>query len=92
MNKIYITFIINKFSVLSKSEYLFFVLICVLFLSLITSFILGIKFKRKILLEKKKLLKKEKLLISLRNSFENGQINAIEYKRRIINLKESNNT
>ncbi len=37
-------------------------------------------------IEKNKLIKKEKLLIKLKNSYKNGQINAKEYKERIFNL------
>ena len=86
MNNIYIIFIINKFSYLNKHEYLLFIFLCVLFLSLFVSFITNIKSTKNINNEKENLLKKEKLLIRLKESFESGQINANEYKQRIINL------
>ncbi len=86
MNNIYITFIINKFSYLNKYEYLLLIFLCVLFLSLFVSFIINIKSKKNINYEMENLLKKEKLVIRLKESFENGQINAKEYKQRIINL------
>ena len=86
MNNIYIIFIINKFSYLNKHEYLLFIFLCVLFLSLLVSLIVSIKSKKNINNEKENLLKKEKLLMRLKESFENGQINANEYKQRIINL------
>ena len=86
MNNIYIIFIINKFSYLNKYEYLLFIFLCVLFLSLFVSFITNIKSTKNINNEKENLLKKEKLLIRLKESFENGQINAKEYRQRIINL------
>ena len=86
MNNIYIIFIINKFSYLNKNEYLSLIFLCVLFLSLFVSLIINIKSKKNINNEKENLLKKEKLLMRLKESFENGQINAIEYKQRIINL------
>ena len=41
--------------------------------------------------EKHKLIKKEKLLIKLKNSYKNGQINAKEYKERILNLTKDEN-
>ena len=86
MNNIYIIFIINKFRYLNKHEYLLFIFLCVLFLSLFVSFITNIKSTKNIKNEKENLLKKEKLLIRLKESFESGQINANEYKQRIINL------
>ena len=86
MNNIYIIFIINKFSYLNKHEYLLFIFLCVLFLSLFVSFITNIKSTKNINNEKENLLKKEKLLIRLKESFESGQINANEYKQRITNL------
>ena len=86
MNNIYIIFIINKFSYLNKYEYLLLIFLCVLFLSLFVSFIINVKSINNISNEKENLLKKEKLLIRLKESFENGQINAKEYKQRIINL------
>ena len=86
MNNIYIIFIINKFSYLNKYEYILLIFLCVLFLSLFVSLIINIKSKKYINSEKEDLLKKEKLLIRLKESFENGQINAKEYKQRITNL------
>ena len=86
MDNIYIIFIINKFSYLKNHEYLLFIFLCVLFLSLFVSFITNIKSTKNINNEKENLLKKEKLLIRLKESFESGQINANEYKQRITNL------
>ena len=86
MNNIYIIFIINKFSYLKKYEYLFLIFLGVLFLSLFVSFFINTRSSKSINNEKENLLKKEKLLIRLKESFENGQINANEYKQRIINL------
>ena len=86
MSNIYINFIINKFSILNKYEYLFLVFICVLLLSILVSFFISLKSIKNQNNEKNKLLKKEKLLIKLKNSYKNGQINAKEYKDRIINL------
>ena len=90
MNNIYLKFIIDKFSILNDYEYLFLIFICVLFLSILVSFFIFIK-PISNNDEKNKLLKKEKLLIKLKNSYKNGQINAKEYKARIINLTKDEN-
>ena len=86
MNNIYINFITDKFGILKTYEYLFLVFICVLFLSILVSFFVSIKSINSKNIEKNKLIKKEKLLIKLKNSYKNGQINAKEYKERIFNL------
>ena len=86
MNNIYINFITVKFSALKTYEYLFLVFICVLFLSILVSFLVSIKSITSKNTEKHKLIKKEKLLIKLKNSYKNGQINAKQYKERIFNL------
>ena len=91
MNNIYINFIISKFGILKTYEYLFLVFICVLFLSILVSFFVSIKSIRSKNTEKHKLIKKEKLLIKLKNSYKNGQINAMEYKERIFNLTKDEN-
>ena len=87
----YINFITVKFTILETYEYLFLVLICVLFLSMFVSFLVSIKSISSKNIEKNKLIKKEKLLIKLKNSYKNGQINAKEYKARIINLTKDEN-
>ncbi len=86
MNNIYINFITGKFSILKTYEYLFLVFICVLFLAILVSLLVSIKSNNSKNIEKNKLIKKEKLLIKLKNSYKNGQINAKEYKERIFNL------
>ena len=91
MNYIYINFIVNKFSILKVYEYLFLIFICVLFLSIVVSFFVFMKSIGNKNIEKNKLIKKEKLLIKLKNSYKNGQINAKEYKERIFNLTKDEN-
>jgi uncharacterized membrane protein len=86
MNNTYINFITGKLGFLKTYEYLFLVFICVLFLSILVSFFVSIKSIKSKNTEKHKLIKKEKLLIKLKNSYKNGQINAKEYKERIFNL------
>ena len=86
MNNTYINFITEKLSFLKTYEYLFLVFICVLFLSIVVSFFVFMKSISNKNIEKNKLIKKEKLLIKLKNSYKNGQINAKEYKERIFNL------
>ena len=91
MNNTYINFITGKFGILKTYEYLFLVFICVLFLSILVSFFVFIKSINSKNIEKNKLIKKEKLLIKLKNSYKNGQINAKEYKERILNLIKDEN-
>ena len=91
MNNKYINFIIDRFSTLNTYEYLFLVLICVLFLSILAFFSISIKSINNNNTERDKLLKKEKLLIKLKSSYKNGQISAKEYKQRIINLTKDKN-
>ena len=91
MNNTYINFIIGKLGFLKTYEYLFLVFICVLFLSILVSFFVSIKSIKSKNTEKHKLIKKEKLLIKLKNSYKNGQINAKEYKERIFNLTKDEN-
>ena len=86
MNNIYINFITEKLSFLKTYEYLFLVFICVLFLAILVSPLVSIKSTSSKNIEKNKLIKKERLLIKLKNSYKNGQINAKEYKERIFNL------
>ena len=91
MNNIYINFITGKFGFLKTYEYLFLVFISILFLSILVSFFVSIKSINTENKEKNKLIKKEKLLIKLKNSYKNGQINAKEYKERIFNLTKDEN-
>ena len=91
MNNIYINFITGKFSILKTYEYLFLVFICVLFLAILVSLLVSLKSTNSKNIEKNKLIKKEKLLIKLKNSYKNGQINAKEYKERIFNLTKDEN-
>ena len=91
MNNMYINFITVKFSILETYEYLFLVFICVLFLAILVSLLVSIKSTNSKNIEKNKLIKKEKLLIKLKNSYKNGQINAKEYKERIFNLTKDEN-
>ena len=91
MNNTYINFITDKFGFLKTYEFLFLVFICVLFLSILVSFFLSIKSINSKNIEKNKLIKKEKMLIKLKNSYKNGQINAKEYKERILNLIKDEN-
>ena len=86
MNNTYINFITEKLGVLKTYEYLFLFFICFLFLSVLVTFFVSIKSIKSKNTEKHKLIKKEKLLIKLKNSYKNGQINAKEYKERIFNL------
>jgi uncharacterized membrane protein len=91
MNNIYINYITGKFSILKTYEYLFLVFICVLFLAILVFLLVSIKSINSKNIEKNKLIKKEKLLIKLKNSYKDGQINAKDYKERIFNLTKDEN-
>ena len=87
----YIVFISQKFSILNSYEFILLIFLFVLFLSLFISLILFITSTNRLKIEKNKLLKTEKLLINLKGLFKNGQINAKEYKERIISLTKNEN-
>ena len=91
MNNIYLNFITNKLNTLNTDEYLFLVFFCILFLSIFVSLFILRKSINNHKDEKNKLLKKEKLLIKLKKSYKNGQITAMDYKKRIINLTKDEN-
>ena len=86
INYVYLSFLLEQIELFSLFEYIIFMLlffyIIVLFFSIILIFILN----RKKSSEKEKLLKYEKLLINLRSSYNNGQINAKQYRVRMTNL------
>ena len=86
MNFIYISYINERLNSLNLLEYILIFFLAFFILIIILSFILNAligNFKKN---EVNKLIKLEKLLINLKISFENGQINANEYKQRIKNL------
>jgi len=86
MNFIYISYINERLNSLNLLEYILIFFLAFFILIIILSFILNVliaNFKKN---EVNKLIKLEKLLINLKISFENGQINANEYKQRIKNL------
>ena len=86
MNNIYISYITERLNSLNSLEYILIFFLVFFILTIILSFIFNaliINLKKN---EVNKLIKLEKLLINLKVSFENGQINADEYKQRIINL------
>ena len=89
MNNKYLNFIVNKFNFLTTVENMLLALLLLLFSCLIISFFLNIFLKKNSALIVKKLLKQEKILLNIKNSYVNGDINAIEYKKRIINLTKN---
>ena len=89
MNNKYINFIVNKINFLTTIENILLATLFLLFSFLFVSIFLNIFFKNNSTLIVKKLLKKEKLLLNIKNSYKNGEINAIEYKKRIINLTKN---
>ena len=86
MNFIYISYINERLNSLNLLEYILIFFLAFFILIIILSFILNVLIANLKKNEVNKLIKLEKLLINLKISFENGQINANEYKQRIKNL------
>ena len=86
INYVYLSFILNHIKLFSLIEYVVFIGLFFFIISLLYSIILILIMYRINRAEKLSLIKYEKLLINLRKSFDNGQINAKEYKTRITNI------
>ena len=86
INYVYLSFILNHIKLFSLIEYVVFIGLFFFIISLLYSIILILIMYRIKKAEKVSLIKYEKLLINLKKSFDNGQINAKEYKTRITNI------
>ena len=86
INYIYLSFILNQIKLFSLMEYTVFICLFFFIISLLYSIILIFIMYRIKKAEKVSLIKYEKLLINLKKSYDNGQINAKEYKTRITNI------
>ena len=86
INYVYLSFILNQLKLFSLIEYIVFICLFFFIISLLYSIILIFIMYRIKKVEKANLIKYEKLLINLKKSFDNGQINAKEYKTRIANI------
>ena len=86
INYVYLSFILNHIKLFSLIEYVVFIGLFFFIISLLYSIILILIMYRINRAEKLSLIKHEKLLINLKKSFDNGQINAKEYKTRITNI------
>ena len=86
INYVYLSFILNQIKLFSLIEYTIFICLFFFIISLLYSIILIFFMYRIKKAEKTSLIKYEKLLINLKKSFDNGQINAKEYKTRITNI------
>ena len=86
INYVYLGFILNNIKLFSLIEYVVFIGLFFFIISLLYSIILILIMYRINRAEKLSLIKHEKLLINLKKSFDNGQINAKEYKTRITNI------
>ena len=86
INYVYLSFILNQIKSFSLTEYTVFICLFFFIISLLYSIILIFIMYRIKKAEKVSLIKYEKLLINLKKSFDNGQINAMEYKTRITNI------
>ena len=86
INYVYLSFILNQIKLFSLMEYTVFICLFFFIISLLYSIILIFIMYRIKKAEKVSLIKYEKLLINLKKSYDNGQINAKEYKTRITNI------
>ena len=82
----YLSFLLNQIKLLSLIEYIIFTFLFFFIISLFYSIILLFIMYRINKAEKVSLIKYEKLLINLKKSYDNGKINAKEYKTRITNI------
>ena len=82
----YLSFLLNQIKLLSLIEYVTFICLFFFIISLLYSIILVFIMYRIKKAEKVSLIKYEKLLINLKKSYDNGKINAKEYKTRITNI------
>ena len=90
INYVYLSFILNQIKLFSLIEYSVFICLFFFIISLLYSIILIFIMYRIKKGEKVSLIKYEKLLINLKKSYDNGQINAKEYKTRIANINNKN--
>ena len=90
INYVYLSFILNQIKLFSFIEYTIFICLFFFIISLLYSILLIFIMYRIKKSEKVSLIKYEKLLINLKKSFDNGQINAKEYKARITNINNKN--
>lgn len=86
INYEYLSFLLNQVKLLSLIEYIVFTCLFFFIISLLYSIILVFIMYRIKKAEKVSLIKYEKLLINLKKSYDNGKINAKEYKTRITNI------
>ena len=86
INYEYLSFLLNQIKLLSLIEYIVFICLFCFIISLSYSIILLFIMYRINKAEKVSLIKYEKLLINLKKSYDNGKINAKEYKTRITNI------
>ena len=83
INYVYLNFLLKQINLFSLFDYVVFIfLFCyliILFYSILIILILYKTTKK----EKEKLIKNERLLLNVKNLFNNGEINAQQYKNRI---------
>ena len=86
INYVYLSFILNQIKSFSFMEYTVFICLFFFIISLLYSIILIFIMYRIKKAEKVSLIKYEKLLINLKKSYNDGKIDAKEYKTRITNI------
>ena len=91
MNNYYKNFFLNKIELFSHLETTIFILLLIFILALCYSFFIFIKQNFSNNKEIKKLVNFEKNLIHIKELYNNGQINAQDYRERVINLKNKFN-
>ena len=86
INYEYLSFLLNQIKLFNLIDHVVFTCLFFFIISLLYSIILIFIMYRIKKAEKVSLIKYEKLLINLKKSYDNGQINAKEYKTRITNI------
>ena len=90
INYEYLSFLLNQIKLFNLIDHVVFTCLFFFIISLLYSIILIFIMYRIKKAEKVSLIKYEKLLINLKKSYDNGQINAKEYKTRIANINNKN--
>ena len=90
INYEYLSFLLNQIKLFNLIDHVVFTCLFFFIISLLYSIILIFIMYRIKKAEKVSLIKYEKLLINLKKSYDNGQINAKEYKTRITNINNKN--
>ena len=86
INYVYLKFLLNQIKLFSLFDNVIFILLFFYFITLLYSIVSLLILYQTNRLEKRKLIKSERLLINLKKLYNNGEINAKQYKNRITNI------